>query len=184
VRLVTAEDLLRYPTAYEHGELWDGRWMAGEASGGSAEIAGSRVHVRLGQVVEERHLGWVTGSNQGFFLRRDPDRVLCPDVAFTSFARLPRAPARSFIDGAPNFAVEVVSPTDRWETVVKKAGVWIAHDVEVVWVIDPLTRRVAVVRQEGPVELLVGDGVASAEPAVPGFSIALADLFRDLPTAD
>ena len=102
----------------------------------------------------------------------------------TSHVRLPAVPARKFFECAPDFALEVVSPTDRWETVIKKAGIWIAHGVEVVWVLDPLEHRVAIVRPEGQVELLRGGGVASAEPAVPGFSIALADLFRDLPTAD
>src|SRR5262245_66358447 len=81
--LVTAEDLLRYPDAYEHGELWDGRFVVSEGSGGHAEIVNSRVIARLVGTVDAQDLGWVTGSNQGFYVRRDPDRVLCPDAAYT-----------------------------------------------------------------------------------------------------
>jgi len=182
--LVTADDLLRYPDAYEHGELWDGKWMVGDACGGSAEIVGARILVRLGQAADAGRLGWVTGSSQGFYVRQSPDRVLSPDIALTSFARLPRAPARHFIAGAPNFAVEVVSPTDHWEDALTKAGVWIGHGVEVAWVVEPLRHRVAVIRPGTPVEILVEDGVATGDPAVPGFSIALADLFRDIPKDD
>jgi Uma2 family endonuclease len=179
-RLITAEDLLSDPTNYEFGELWDGVWQVGEPSGGSAEYFGQKLAARLCMVAEERRLGRVTGSQQGFYVRRNPDRVLVPDIAFTSLTRLPKLPERGFIECAPNFAVEVVSPTGRWDATLTKAGVWVGHGAEVAWVVDPKTRRVAVLRAGAPLEIVEGDGVASAEPAVPGFSIALPDLFADV----
>jgi Uma2 family endonuclease len=129
--------------------------------------------------VDERDLGWVTGSSQGFFVAHDPDRVLSPDVAFTSYARLPHPPQRGFFPCAPEFAVEVRSPDDSWISVVEKAGVWIGHRGPVVWAVDP-GHRVVVTLRPGVVPVEVRAGTVDAEPVLPGFRISVSDLFYRL----
>jgi Uma2 family endonuclease len=105
--------------------------------------------------------------------------VLSPDVAFVSAARLPALPERGFLPFAPDFVVEVRSPSDSWLETVKKGGIWLAHDVALVWCVDPPGHRVAVMRQEGPAEIYSLDAVLRAHPVLPRFRLPVAELFRN-----
>ena len=180
VKLWTADELLDAGDRMERCELWDGLPVVREPSGGPAEIVGGRIYGPLWNHNEKRRLGWVTMSSQGFLVARDPDRVLAPDVAFTSRERLPSVPRRSFFPCAPDFAVEVRSPADSWTSVAAKCGIWISHGCAVVWGVDPEERQVTVFRP-GVVPQMVPEGRhADAAPALPGFMLPVASLFRDL----
>jgi Uma2 family endonuclease len=96
-------------------------------------------------------LGHVLGASAGYVVQRGPDRVLSPDVSFLARWRGARLPRVGFVEGAPDLAVEVRSPGDSWTSVIEKGGIWIAHRVAVVWCVDPLERRVVVLRpREAP----------------------------------
>ena len=123
----------------------------------------------------------MVGSNQGFVVARDPDRVLSPDAAFVSHARLPHVPSEGFIEGTPEFLVEVVSPDDREPNVVAKAALWISHGALVAWVVCPAARRVTILRRGRAAEVVTEGGSADAAPALPGFEIPLERLFHHLP---
>jgi len=72
-----------------------------------------RIGGRLDHFVSARQLGEVYGAETGFTLRRKPDTVRAPDAAFVSAARIPPGGIQSgFFPGAPDLAVEVVSPDD------------------------------------------------------------------------
>ena len=172
-RLITIEDVLAPDSPWRDCELWDGAAVLCEPSGGQAGHVGARLLARLTLHVEERDLGWTFTSEQGFVLARGPDRMLAPDVSYVSKARLERIPERGFIEMAPDFCVEVRSPTDAWEKTVNKCGIWVAHGVPVVWAVDPLARTVAVLRGEDDVEVLRGEGAANAAPALPDFTLPL-----------
>lgn len=176
---ITAEDVLRPGSRWKDYEIWDGVPMLREPSRGQSEDVSARVLVPLGSHVYAKKLGRVFLSSQGFLLAREPDRLLASDSAYVSKERLPQVPAKGFIEMAPDFCIEVRSPTDSWEATVEKCGIWIAHGVQVAWAIDPLKRRAAVFRAERPVEVLHAEGTLDAEPAVPGFNLALQDLFVD-----
>jgi Uma2 family endonuclease len=154
--------------------------MVREPSGGAAEVVAGRVYGPLWHYVESRRLGWVTMSSQGFRLSTAPDRVLAPDTAFTSFARLPELPARGFFPCAPDFAVEVLSPEDTWAQVLEKCRTWSAHGVGVVWAVHP-ERRLAVVFRpaEAPIPCAESEHV-SAEPVLPDFVLSVSSLFHGI----
>ncbi|MHC4934337.1 MAG: Uma2 family endonuclease, partial [Planctomycetota bacterium] len=61
--------------------------------------------------VEANGLGIVVAAETGFLLARDPDTVRAPDIAFVRAARGP-GPERGYFPGAPDLAVEVLSPDD------------------------------------------------------------------------
>lgn len=178
---LTAEDLLQPDTPYGDCELWDGAAVVREPSGGGSDIVNLRVGSQIQRFVETCDLGWVTGSEQGWLLARQPDRVLAADAAFVSYARLREIPARGFFPCAPDFVVETRSPDDSWTGLVTKAGVWMGHGTRVVWVIDPLRRTVLVLKPGAePVTLRPGE-TADAEPVLPGFRVDLTSLFDRLP---
>lgn len=144
-RLLTVADLLSDP-GYEHGELWDGRFVVREPSGGPHGSVEASVVFALRGRDDIRDFGRVMGASTGYVVARDPDRVLSPDVSLLSFDRCATLPARGFIPGAPDLAVEIRSPQDTWLSVVEKGGVWIGHGARLVWCIDPAARSVLVLR--------------------------------------
>src|SRR5208283_3333550 len=96
------------PTNFRHGEI---------AFNIGAPL---RAHVKANK------LGRVSGGDPGFILARKPDTVLAPDVTFLRADRLRAGvPAEGFYEGAPDLAVEVVSPSDRASKVEKKVQDWL-----------------------------------------------------------
>src|SRR5690349_1239724 len=94
---MTAEELLELPDDDMRHELVEGelRTMApaGEGHGWVAMTVGARI---FGHV--ERHdLGRVYAAETGFVLRRAPDTVRAPDVAFVAADRVP-GKARGFAE--------------------------------------------------------------------------------------
>jgi Uma2 family endonuclease len=94
--------------------------------------------------VETNGLGQVVDSSTGF--RFSPDTLISPDVAFISRARLAEilVSPDKFFQGAPDLAVEVLSPSDRVKQIHAKVAKYIAHGTRVVWVVDCKKQEVTV----------------------------------------
>jgi len=177
---ITAEDVLRCDSPWRDYEIFDGLPMLREPCGGWADAVSLGISGPLRAFVRERDLGWTVASSQGFLLARGPDRMLAPDGAFISKERLPKLPRSGFIPMAPDFLIEVRSPTDSWEAVVEKCGVWLAHGARCAWAIDPDRFTVAIFRPGEAPEILRRTGTADARPALDGFTIELTDVFSSL----
>ena len=61
------------------------------------------------------------GSSAGYVLARNPDTVREPDVSFLSTARLGDQDLDSFLEGAPDLAVEILSPSNSARDMAAKA---------------------------------------------------------------
>jgi Uma2 family endonuclease len=134
--------------------------------------------------VAERGLGLV-GNNGAFVIRRDPDILLIPDVAFINSARIPPLDADWEIYlGPPDAALEVVLPSDSALDVHDKILAYLDGGVRVVVAVWPRSRSVSVHRPGGETrEFKVGD-VLEIEDVLPGFRLPIADIFnRDAPPA-
>jgi Uma2 family endonuclease len=97
----------------------------------------ARVTRLLANLVDARRLGKVLAGDAGFILLPDPDTLCALDVAFVTAARLPGRPPAEFVSGAPDLAIEIISPSDDWKAVDKKAAKFIAAGSLAVWAIDP-----------------------------------------------
>ena len=102
----------------------------------------SVIEMRLGTAltnhVTAHRLGLVCGAETGFLLAKGPDTVLAPDVAFVRRDRIPAAGRpRTFWEGVPDLAAEVVSPGDTRNAVAAKVAAWLAAGTQVVWVLTP-----------------------------------------------
>jgi Uma2 family endonuclease len=128
--------------------------------------------------VEDGGLGEVATAEAGFLIARSPDTVRAPDVAFIASDRIPPAGTpESYWPFAPDLAIEVVSPTDRWTDVEEKACGWLRAGTRLTWIVDPLSLCVHVRRSSGSVLHLCEDDVLDGEDVVPGFSVRIGDLF-------
>ena len=130
----------------------------------------------LRRFVMAHKLGRVSGGDPGHILARDPDTMVGPDIAFIRSDRLP-ADRRGWLDLAPDLAVEVISPGDSFSDVMDKADRFLAVGSRLIWLIDPLRKRVLVRAGNRPlVELTERDTLDGAD-VVPGFEVTVADLF-------
>jgi Uma2 family endonuclease len=141
-----------------------------------------RVELRIGALlfafVEARGLGVVYSGDPGFVLAREPDTVRGPDVAFLRAERAPRGEdAKHFYEGAPDLAVEVLSPSDRPGPLAKKVQNYLDTGTQLVWVVDPYVRKVVVhAPGEEPRILGAADEIDGAD-VLPGFRSPVAAFF-------
>lgn len=171
---MTADELLAMPDDGDRHELVRGELVTMSPSGTSHSRISLRMARHLAAFVERHNLGEVYGSNLGYIIARDPDTVREPD---TSFIRADRViNTEKYFSGAPDLAVEVISPNDRWSEVEEKVREYLAAGTRMVVVIDP-RRKTAFVRTLTSATDLTIDDTLSGGDVVPGWSLPLRDLF-------
>jgi Uma2 family endonuclease len=181
-RLVTAEDLAALAARDDGQARYE--LIAGElavmspAKPRHGRIIG-RFTSALGPFVLDRSLGEVFGAETGFLLGRHPDTVRAPDVAFVRRERvLAVGDTDDWWPGAPDLAVEVLSPDDTYSEVRQKVGLWLGAGARMVLVVDPRRRVVEVHRAATPLRELTEADVLEGEEVVPGWSLPVARLFE------
>ncbi len=178
-RLYTAEDLLEISARDENRyELIRGELIqvppAGFQHGSAAIKLGSRIQV----YVEDNDLGVAFAAETGFYLERNPDTVRAPDAGFACKENLPNGPLpSSYFEGAPDLAVEIVSPNDRMSQVQDKIQEWLLHGTKLVWVVDSKTRTLTVYRADGTAQVLKSGDMLDGGDAMPGFRLAVEKAF-------
>lgn len=131
----------------------------------------------LRDFVKPRRLGIVLGAETGFRISTDPDTVLAPDVAFIVAGRVGERLPRGFFPGAPDLAVEVLSPGDRASEIIAKVERWLAAGCLAVWVVDPKTQTVTVYRPDHTATFLQSSDTLAGGDLLPDFSISVAEIF-------
>jgi Uma2 family endonuclease len=182
-QLMTAESFWEYLNRPEnadrrlelvHGEI---REMAGGTGGVHGETI-VRLTIRIGTFVESAHLGRMTGAETCFHLNPEngADIVRCPDFAFVSLERAPLPLPSEFVPFAPDFVVEVVSPSDRASDIQAKLLDYLSTGVKLVWVVYPDEHVVVVHTTDGA--RTFGHGtVLDGGAVLPGFTMPVDDIF-------
>jgi Uma2 family endonuclease len=177
---MTADELLRLPTGMgERYELVNGELMtmtpAGYEHGDIALELGARLRV----YARTNQLGRVSGAETGFRLRSNPDTVRAADVAFVSQARIPpgRLP-QGFFPGAPDLAVEIISPSEAAAEIQRKVTEYFTAGSHLVWVVYPDLRQVVVFRSARQSMVLAADDTLDGGELLPGFTCRVAELFE------
>src|SRR3990172_5786417 len=112
--LMTAEELLRLPDTGHRYELIAGRLVKMPPTGGAHGAVANDLAYYLTAYVLSGQLERVFAAETGFILRRNPDTVRAPDVAYVAKERLPEGPLPSmFLQLAPDLLAEVTSHSDR-----------------------------------------------------------------------
>jgi Uma2 family endonuclease len=140
--ITTADELLLSPDL-GRCELVRGRLMMTPAGFRHGRVAAS-LTAALEAFVSQGVLGVVTATETGFLIEREPDTVRAPDVAFLRSQRLPAEEPVGFFPGAPDLAVEVLSPDDRASEVNAKVAQWLEAGCDAVWVVDPQNQTVTI----------------------------------------
>ena len=174
---VTAEDLLQLPNDGYRYELFRGELRQMPLFSEVQGLLVMRFGSRLARFVKENRLGKVYAAGTGFRLAKNPDTVRAPAVSFVSRESLERQPpVKGYREGAPDLAVEVVSPNDRPAEVAEKVYKWLFYGAKEVWVLEADQHTLTVYRpDEMFTALREGDTLTS--PLFPGWELPLSDIF-------
>jgi len=178
---ITAKDLWELPEGDRRQELVDGRIIEMGPPGGAHGKIVSRICVRLSEHVNRAGAGEVLVGDVGFVLSlpADPERVRAADVAYVSRARLPGGEVPDgYLTGAPDLAVEVLSPSDDPIDIQQKVQDFLAAGALLVWIVAPRARTVTVYRPDGSARFLRDEDVLDGEQVLPGLAVPLTELFR------
>lgn len=143
----------------------------------SSRVSGE-TYFLLRQYCGEHGLGWVAPADAGFrCFPDDPDKVRKPDVSFIRADRMSAAAEpQGYVTIAPDLAVEAISPDEFFDEVLSGVFEYLSAGVHLVWGIEPVTQFVHVYREHGG-SILQRDDQLSGEDVVPGFFVAVAELF-------
>jgi Uma2 family endonuclease len=133
----------------------------------------------LGGFIRVNKLGAIGNSSTAFTLKTGNKRS--PDFSFISKQRLQglSRPPRGFFQGSPDLAVEILSPNNTVEEIHDKIVEFFENDTRLVWVIHPDEKYVLVYHSPEPDGFLRAADLLDGEAVVPGFSMAVSELFEE-----
>lgn len=176
--LITADELFAMPADGCRYELVKGELRRMPPSGSEHGAIVMNFSVLVGQFVKANRLGVVFGAETGFRLASDPDTVRAPDLAFVRRERIPEGGIpRGFWMGAPDLAVEVISPSDPYTEVEEKVQEWVDTGTRMVVVVNPRTRTLTVYRSPTEVIRLTEADLCNGDDVLPGFTCQVSELF-------
>ena len=113
-----------------------------------------------------------------FLLRDEPSLLRIPDAAFIARSHLPIGRLRGgHFQGAPDLAVEVVSPHDKASELAVKIADYLAAGTQQVWIVEPSTRTVAVYRPGGAARVYGAADTLDGGDLLPGLALPVGELF-------
>ena len=130
--------------------------------------------------VRTHKLGVTCDSSTAFKMKTGNKRA--PDLAFIAKERLQglkRLP-KGFFDGAPDLAVEIISPNNTFEEIHNKLVEYFENGTRLVWVILPDEECVLVYHKPKPSKLLQLEDSLDGEDVIPNFNLPLSELFQEL----
>jgi Uma2 family endonuclease len=154
-------------------------YIAGEivevVSNGKSSRKGLALVAEMQVYVKHNKLGRCTGADGGYVVSGE-DYI--PDGAFMSYARQPEANNEAYNPLAPDLAIEMLSPGNTKNEISHKVGNYMAAGT-VLWLGNPETQIIDVYVPGQPVKRLrVGD-VLEGGDVLPGFRLAVSDIFED-----
>jgi Uma2 family endonuclease len=176
-RLVTAEELMAMGDDARY-ELLDGELVEMAPTSSYHGVIAYRLAPRVDRFEPSRELVEGVTAEAGFVLRRNPDDLVAPDVAFVRRHRMPPPDRRGgAFELAPDIAVEIMSPSDRPARIARKVSRYLQAGTELVWLVDPRARTVTVHQRGGDARVLAEHELLDGGDVIPGFQVRVGELF-------
>lgn len=177
VNITTAEELLTASSDLGPCELVRGELIMMSPGKPRHGMVGARITTLLAQLVDANGLGTVFNSSVGYITSRSPDTVREPDVSFLTSERMKEQDLDAFFEGAPDLAVEVLSPSNTVAEMREKMADYFGAGCRVVWIVDPIRRSITVHRPDADPVILAEDDSLTEEKLLPGFSAVVGEIF-------
>lgn len=175
--LLSVEDLEKMPDDCLHRELIEGELIELPPPEFRHALIAHRIYELLNDFVAPRKLGMVL-IELGHLVRSNRRTWIQPDVSFLRAGRYDLENPGKYSTGAPDLAVEVISPSETARSVHLKTGILLSSGTQEVWTVYPDTRTVEIHSANDIVRVLhEGDQIAS--PLFPGWSAPVRLFFED-----
>lgn len=177
--LLTAEEYARLPDNGQPTELVRGRVIALNLPAPRHGSICSKVDRIVGRFLDDNDLGRLVVNDSAVVTERDPDTVRGGDVAFYSYARIPRGPCPTgYLKVVPEALFEVRSPTDRWSKILGKVAEYLAAGVTVVCVLDDVTETAHLYRDGEAAQVFGPEQELTLPEVLPGFKVVVKRFFE------
>jgi Uma2 family endonuclease len=172
---MTEDELMALPDDGRKYEIVDGRAVEVPTGWRHEKILMHLLKALLFAGMDE--LGEIMESGIGY--RMPNGDIRSPDISFVVRDRVPRGPeTERFFSGAPDLAVEVLSPSERTGAVLRKVGEYFEAGAQQVWLVRPEERTVTVYGASPDPRVLTEGDTLTGGDLLPDFHCRVADLFE------
>ena len=98
-------------------------------------------------------------------------------MAFLNQEKVEQIPEEGFVEGAPDLAVEIVSPSESATALGRKIRQYLEAGTQAVWVVHKRTREVQVFEVGRAARFLTAEDVLETPRVLPEFSVKVRELF-------
>lgn len=179
-RRLTYDDLLAMPDDGLRHEIIDGVLYVSPSPGTPHQFTVGKIHQAIANYLDDRPVGEIyLAPFDVVFTKHD---VVEPDLLFIATERLELLTERN-VSGAPDLAIEVLSPSSRRVDLTLKRDLFERGGVQEHWIVDPVAGTIDIHRRSGEVlthsaRLSKDNGQTLTSPLLPGFEVGLSRLFR------
>jgi Uma2 family endonuclease len=179
LELMTAEQFGQRPDPGYPEELVEGRVVAMPPPDRKHGYFCGQAYYIVRLFVAEHELGRVMSNDSGVVTERDPDTVRGADVAYYSYARLPKGPLPTgYGPEVPELVIEVRSAHDVWREVLEKVAEYLRAGVLAVVVLDPEPQTAHVFGAVAPPRTLGPDDELVLPGILEGFRVRVGKFFE------
>ena len=169
----TYEDLQHFPDDNKRRELIDGEVYVTPAPNIRHQRIVGNLYRSIGNFLEENPLGEVFVAPADVIFSEEDDDITEPDIIYLSKEKADKVSQRG-IEGAPDWLIEVTSPSTRKRDFTLKLKLYQKYSVRLYWIID-LDAEMIHVWDEGKHQVYDEDGVMKV-PLLPGLELSTSDL--------
>ena len=173
---LTLEEFQSLPETEPASELIDGEVVQKPLPTVEHAIIQSLLSFVLVAFLRAQPLGFVGSEMRCIFGPAGAERPYVPDLVFIRAERARPIRRSQPFRGAPDLAVEILSPDDRPDRVADKVAFYLLHGVHLVWLIDPETRTVTVLSASGRSSRLAEGDMLDGDVVLPGFTVSVREL--------
>ena len=181
--MVLTNDISTLPTTLEEFMAWESEdgfkyeWNDGEL----IKFVGMNrkqvfIYEALNQLFIEKGL-WKTGTLiSEYDVQLSGIQMRRPDVAYLTKEQI--VSTKQGEDEIPEFAIEIISGSDKANKVEEKTIEYFKAGVKVVWLIYPDNKTVQVYTSLKQAQICTDDDICSAKPVLEDFEIKVSDIFN------
>ena len=116
-------------------------------------------------------------AEAGYVLSHDPEIIRQPDISVLGNDRIAVTQKDGWVEGSPELAVEIVSPSDSAQDLEIKVHQYLRFGARQVWIVYPKQKRIYVHEPGIPPRVLNESETLTGGDLLPGFSVKVSDLF-------